>query len=376
MSKKSKIIKIIFFTAFIFLYINVYPFGIKKISVLTLRDSLKIKKLGGFAANGNYFYFLDRSDDYFVKVFNNKGNFLYEFAKKGQGPGEILSPTGFGVNGRKFYIYDGRSFGISVYVNRGKKKGFEFLRKIKSKLLAYDMCFPSKTNILLAGIYFNKGESTIPEEYSLGLIYLGNSNKNNFFLPSYLLYNLKSHKEYFNYMTKELSFTGMRVYCTSCLNKYFAVSYTKPLLVWVSRDNKKQVQKYYDQRINFKEVHFNNEIKKNIRERRLFKARKIMYENFSSVQKLFCYNNKAIGLVYTVKNKKKDKIIISYYLKMYKYRKDTIIPINNFLLYRNDINLTDRNLFYFDKGYLYMLEYSIADPSEEKFFIHKFKITD
>lgn len=67
-------------------------------------------------------YVLDL-DDNNVKVFSRKGDFLFMFGRKGQGPGEFHRPSGIDIRGKCVYVADAGNRRIQILDKRGAYLG-------------------------------------------------------------------------------------------------------------------------------------------------------------------------------------------------------------------------------------------------------------
>ena len=66
-------------------------------------------------------YVLD-GGNFQIKVFNETGEFLYSFGKKGQGPGEFLGPLQFGMDkNENIHILDMRNRRMTIVTKKGEK---------------------------------------------------------------------------------------------------------------------------------------------------------------------------------------------------------------------------------------------------------------
>lgn len=63
----------------------------------------------------NRIYILDAYNSLALYVYNRKGEFLFEIANYGRGPGEFMGPYDFAVDGNEIVIYDARSLKLSFY---------------------------------------------------------------------------------------------------------------------------------------------------------------------------------------------------------------------------------------------------------------------
>lgn len=96
-------------------------------------------------------YILDRKAGH-IKVFDNKGSYIQTIGKKGQGPGEFVTPGQIFIWERKLMVYDNGDRSFSFFTLDG-----EFIKSINaSKAEGLEAKIDSKGNITFATMGYSK----------------------------------------------------------------------------------------------------------------------------------------------------------------------------------------------------------------------------
>ncbi len=342
---------------------------VKKRRVFQIKKSLDIKKPYDFGVKNDRIYILDEGDEYNMKVFNMKGELIEKFGKRGGGPGELLTPVNFAVGNKYCAVYDMRTHTISVYKKEGNR--FVYKKRIKISFAYYYLTFIDEETIL------GGGQRLLPlgtklESYAVSLLNL-RTGKERYYIPSYVLYNLKNTKEYFDYDMSELRFIGEIVYCSYCNRRYIAVSLIKPIFAWVNINDMRNVRSFYDKKLKFRGI--TRKEKNLIKSRRFVEFRKRIRDSLPEFDGIFCFHNK-IGVIYMYQYKENGENMKEYRLRFYRFKQKKMIPVKDVMIYKNNIDNFAFNYFSFEKGHLYVFEYLTPELSEEKFQIHEFKIME
>ena len=84
------------------------------LSIGTLDDD-RLFMWVGISVDENGFIYVSDGMDYSIKKFDTSGNLIKKTGRKGQGPGEFLSPRSLDLSDRSLYILDQNIPGINVF---------------------------------------------------------------------------------------------------------------------------------------------------------------------------------------------------------------------------------------------------------------------
>ena len=166
--------------------------------------------------DNEYFLFPDqKAGD--IKIYDNKGNLVKVWGRRGPGPNEFLYPMYCDYQKPYFILMD---YGKSKLMVFKKDRELDYKKLSESLIVAlgYDFKFVHKEKILISGY---KADSN-GKEYGL-YFFNPQTGKPTFILPAYEKYGYSSQREYkSNYITK-IAPIGIGGYCDySKQNVYFA----------------------------------------------------------------------------------------------------------------------------------------------------------
>lgn len=147
----------------------IYPYSnfmeVKKIiSLETLPKSI-LKNIERLRITNDRIFVLSRRD--VVKVFSQKGKYLYSIGEKGLGPEEIRSATDFDISpkGDKVAIWDREGFKLNIYNLKG-----DFLKSVSSKKIkwGFRFCWLAKNRFLLSSL--NRKQEAVDGQYQVYLL--------------------------------------------------------------------------------------------------------------------------------------------------------------------------------------------------------------
>ncbi|MGD2085963.1 MAG: 6-bladed beta-propeller [Candidatus Aminicenantes bacterium] len=356
----------IVFIFFVILFLNAYSNAIEiENSGIILIDQEKviIQSVVTFRViEGEYFLLPDRKAGD-IKIFNQKGELMRVFGRKGPGPNEFISPMYCDYQDPYFIVMDWGKRKLMLFE---KEKDLNF-SKISEHLilaLAYDLRFINRKKVLISG---NKAD---PDGTYYDLYFFNLENgKADFILLSHDKFGFSSQKEFLNEHLNKDAPLGIYGYCDYIGEDIYFVWRGNLRILKIDSKSKKFFS-FGKKTDNYIQAQVTPRMLKLYKE----KSKEQITENrkMSFVTGIFA-DDGFVGLTYTNYRKEVDgwQTIVQFYTPMGKFLMEKILPG------AIDTSIWPVSSFCYHKQTktLYFLSRTMDEEFNDIFKILKFKIT-
>ncbi|GEM_PF-3511095 len=263
---------------------------VKKWEVFLSQKKVVLKEPVAFVVKERRIYVLDiRAAD--IKIYDNTGELLRTFGRKGQGPNEFLNPIALSSWREFLLIYDFKRGKIFLY-KISPEGEIKFYRSYIFQAFAFIFKFLNSQELLISGHSMTRKNGKTYSVFIFNLV----KGTYEYLLPSFVAYGVKNEREYEKKFLNELVVLSPENYADYCGGEiYFASAADFHIL---KRDKKGRVKYFGRKSAKFYTPLVTKEMKKAVWRRQDAKLAELL-SKFSFVEGLFCTKKGMISLIFS-----------------------------------------------------------------------------